>query len=199
MVGQTISSNLDGKHTSQRLQVSLPTPDRIPKIDVSSAVWKPLKEAFLSNSSINFTNAEIVNYFVLRRAVDGMPASDIKGMNNSALNLFKCGHFQDIVVCHLPEDHVCIRANCVPEIKKDRIYKFTLFMDKSSFDVVGADSGCPAKKGPHGSCKHIGGLCYALEEFTRIGKCPEYITCTDNLQERNKPRTKRYEFFLLLT
>ena len=128
---------------------------------------------------------------MLRRAVDGMPASDIKGMNSSALNLFKCGHLQDIVVCFLPEDHVCIRANCVPEMKKDCIYKLTVFLDKSSFDSVGADCGCPAGKGPHGSCKHIGGLSYALEEFTCIGKCPEYLTCTDKLQEWNKPRAKR--------
>ena len=70
----------DGKHLSQQLQVSLSTPDWLPTIDVSSAVWKPLKETFPPRSPINFTNAEIVNYmyFVLRRAIDGMPARDIK-------------------------------------------------------------------------------------------------------------------------
>ena len=157
----------------------------------SIAVWKPLKEAFSSSSSINFTNAEIhvVNYFVVRRAIDGMPASDIKGMNSSALSLFKCGHIQEIVVCRLQQDRVCMKANCLPEMRKDCIYKLTLILD-NSFDVVGAECGCPAGKGPCGSCKHIGGLCYALEEFTRIGKCPEYSTCTDKLQDWNKPRPK---------
>ena len=62
-----------------------------------NAVWRPLRKAFPPSIPINFTNAEIVNYFVIRRAIDGLPASDVKGMNSSALNLFWCGHLQDIV------------------------------------------------------------------------------------------------------
>ena len=73
------------------------------------------------------------------------------------------------------------------------MYKLTLFLDKSCFDVVGAECRCPAGMGPHASYKHIGGLCYALEEFTRIGKCPEYLTCTDKLQQWNKPRPKKID------
>ena len=68
----------DGKHFSMIARF-FATHDRRPEIDVSSAVYKSLKEAFPSSSYINFTNAGIVNYFVLRRAVDGMPPCDIKG------------------------------------------------------------------------------------------------------------------------
>ena len=180
----------DGIFSSQQ-GVSLSTRDRgLPEID-ANAVWKPQKEAFLPSNPINFTNAETVNYFVLRSTTDGMPASDVKGMSKSALNLFMCGHLQEITVCYLPQDHVYIKANCIPKMRKGCVYKLTLFLDKSCFDVVGAECGCPAGMGPHASCKHIGGLCYVLEEFTRIGKCPEYLTCTDKFQEWNKRRPKR--------
>ena len=115
----------DGKFTSQQSGVSLSTCDRgLPDID-ANAVWKPLKEAFLPSNPVNFTNAEIVNYFVLRSTIDGMPASDVKGMSKSALNLFQCGISKKSQF--LPQDHVCIKANCIPEMRKDRIYKRTLF------------------------------------------------------------------------
>ena len=82
----------DGIFTSQQQGVSLSTRDRrLPEID-ANAVCKPQKEAFLPSNSINFTNAETVNYFVLRSTTDGMPASDVKGMSKSALNFFRCSH-----------------------------------------------------------------------------------------------------------
>ena len=71
--------------------------------------------------------------------------------------------------------------------KGSRLQTYAVF----GFDVVFAECGCPAGMGPHASCKHIGGLCYALQVFTRIGKYPQYLTCTDKLQEWNKPRPKR--------
>ena len=66
MVGQMILLIQMGN--IQRSQVSLPTPDRLPKIDVSSAMWKPLKEAFSSSSLIDFTNVEIVKYFCAKKS-----------------------------------------------------------------------------------------------------------------------------------
>ena len=73
----------------------------LPEID-ANAVWKPLKEAFLTSNPINFTNAEIVNYFVLRSTTDGMPASDVQGMSKSSVNLFRCCHLQEITVLLSP-------------------------------------------------------------------------------------------------
>ena len=34
-------------------------------------------------------------------------------------------------------------------------------------------------------------MCYALEEFSRLGKLPDFLTCTDKLQEWNRPRPKK--------
>ena len=36
-------------------------------------------------------------------------------------------------------------------------------------------------------------VCYALEEYSRIGRSPDFLTCTDKLQEWNKPRQKRLD------
>ena len=120
--------------------------------------------------------------------------SDMKGMNSSALNLFRCGHIQQITVCYRSDQkQLCIKANCMPEMRKDRVYHLTMVLNLESSDIVGAECGCPAGKGPHASCKHIGGLCFALEEFSRIGKTPEYSTCTDKLQQWNKPHPKKLD------
>ena len=50
---------------------------------------------------------------MLRNTVDGMPANDMKAIDSSALNLFRCGHIQDIKVC--TDQHLAIQAKSVPE------------------------------------------------------------------------------------
>ena len=79
------------------------------------------------------------------------------------------------------------------EMKKDCLYKVVLLLDSiSGGNTVDAECGCQAGKAPHASCKHVGALCYALEEYSHIGKDDhEYLTCIDRLQEWNKPRKKR--------
>ena len=150
--------------------------------DVETA-YKPLKEVFpWGVSSMSFTNAEIINYFVTRTAVDGLPASDVKGMNASALNLFQCSHIQSISVCiNITQRRQFIKCDCIPEMRKDRIYKVNMVIDSDTHNIVGARCGCPAGKGPCATCKHVGGLCYALEEYCRLGRTPDYITCTEKL------------------
>ena len=108
------------------------------QVERESGVWKPLKEAFPWNpvTSFSFTNAEIINYFMSRTAVDGLPASDTKGMNKSALNLFRCGHIQDIRVCYTSQKQLSIKSNCIPEMRKDRVYKLILILDSESYNVV---------------------------------------------------------------
>ena len=50
--------------------------------------------------------------------------------------------------------------------------------------------GCPAGRGPNGSCKHIAALCYALEEFSRLKTSKAYVVCTSKLQTWNQPRNE---------
>ena len=153
---------------------------------------QPLKEIIDSQHPIlMFSNSQIITYFVTRTSIDGLPANDLKAINNSAQNLFKCGHVQDIKVAN--DKHLYIQAKCIPEMKKDRIYKIYFLLDKETLDIMRAECGCPAGKGPHASCKHIAALCYALEEFSRFGKLPDFLTSTEKLQQWNKPRPKKLE------
>ena len=122
---------------------------------------------------------------MVRTAVDGMPADDMKAINCRALNLFQSGSIQHIKT--LSAEYLFIQADCMPEIRKDRMYKLLLCLDLNTLDIVSAECGCPAGKGPCASCKHIGALCYALEEFSHLGKLPEFLTCTEKLQEWNRP------------
>ena len=158
--------------------------------------WHPLKkEVFAGNTTCNqvlsFTNAQIINYFVIRNTMDGMPANDMKAIDNSALNLFCCRHIQDIKVC--TDQHLAVQADCVPEMRKDRIYKLCLHLDTVSFDIISARCGCPTGKGPHASCKHVAAVCYALEEFSRFRQLPDFLACTDKLQEWNRSRPKKLD------
>ena len=154
--------------------------------------WNCIKTVYKDASGVpNFTNAQIVTYFVARTVSDGLQASDFKGMNQNASNLFQCGHVQRIQIG--TATNIWVRADCLPEMKKDRIYKLLLCLNCHTFDVLSAQCGCPAGKGPAASCKHIGALCYALESFCKHGNFPDFLTCTQKLQEWNKPRKKKVD------
>ena len=85
------------------------------------------------------------NYYLLcYKKLHGLPANDLRAINNSAQNLFKCGHVQDI-------KHLYIQAKCIPKMNKDRIYKIYFLLDKETLDIMQAECGCPAGNGPH-SC-----------------------------------------------
>ena len=61
---------------------------------------------------------------------------------------------------------------------------------KKSLDTCYAECECPAGMQPQGSCKHISSLVYALVDFRKLLTLPDYLTCTDRLQQWNKPRGK---------
>ena len=117
----------------------------------------------------------------------------MKAINSSAMNLFRCGHIQDIRVrC---EKYMVIQAKCVPEMRKDRIHKLILFLDVETSDIVAAECGCPAGRGPYASCKHIGALCYSLEEFSRFGHLPEFLALI-NYSNGTGPDERSWILFL---
>lgn len=65
------------------------------------------------------------------------------------------------------DDSVYVKSQCLPEIRKDRVYCVCMHLSKS-LDIVNAECGCPARCGPCASCKHIGALSYALADFFHI-------------------------------
>ena len=138
-----------------------------------------------------FTIANLTNYFITRIASDGKPANDLKNLNSRAYPLFKAGHIQSIYISCKDTSHD-IRCTCLPEMKKDILYKISLTLD-SAGDITQAICACAAGSGPLGSCKHISALCYALEEFSRIKQLRSPESCTSRLQKWNQPRKRKLE------
>ena len=96
-----------------------------------STTWKDIKTAYTSQAlQVQFTNAQIVEYFVTRTVSDGRRSADFKSINKSALNLFRCGHVQNIEISS-DETNLYMQANCLPEMQKDRVYKLLLTMNRS--------------------------------------------------------------------
>lgn len=115
--------------------------------DVAKDDWCLLKEAFagkVPNHTFSFTNANIISYFVMRTAVDCMPANDMKAINSRALNLFWSGHIQHIKT--LSAEYLFIQADCMPEMQKDRMYKLLLCLDLNTSDIVSAECGARREK-----------------------------------------------------
>ena len=128
-----------------------------------------------------------MTYFVSRTVADKLPAADFKAINKSAESLFHCGHVQAIQVCST-DDYLFVRANCIPEMRKDRVYHVRMALSEDGYNVSHAACGCPAGIGPLGSCKHIGAMTYALADFSKLGALPEFLTCTECQQQWNHPR-----------
>ena len=178
--------NPDGSHSPVNPQPSgeslLASPIAYPQQS-----WEDISTAFSSLKGVlQFNTSHIVTYFVNRSVSDGLPASDFKSVNNSAEYLFRCGHVQAILFCS-NEKYLFIKAKCLPEMRKDRVYLLNMALIRPGCDIVSAECGCPAGKGPQGSCKHVGALSYALSDICRIQVLPQYHTCTDQLQQWNQP------------
>ena len=154
--------------------------------ELQSQAWKD-KDCITDVPS--FSHAQMVTYFVSRTVSDGLPAGDFNAMNKKAKRIFDCGHVQNIQVC-TSLSCVWIRDDCHPEMKKNTVYKRVHSLSEKSYDIESAKCGCKAGKGPMASCKHIGATCY---EFCKSGKLSDILTCTQKLQEWNRPRNKKVE------
>ena len=116
----------------------------------------------------------------------------IEDFKSLAINPFRCGHIQMIRVA-TNENVLWAKANCSSEMRKDRLYKVIMSLRKPGLEVISAQCGCLAGKGPNASCKHIAALRYALVNFYQCGKLPDFLVCAQKLQEWNKPRAKRVD------
>ena len=132
--------------------------------------WLSIQTAFLqADKAFTFTYGHMITYFVCRNVVDGMAAGDFKSIDSAANNLFEGGHVQNIEIGE-SKHYIYIKCNCLPEMRKDRVYKILLSLHSSSYDIATACCGCPAGKRPTASCKHIGALCYAIASFCKLKK-----------------------------
>ena len=155
-----------------------------------TALWKGIADG--RTILPEFTLANMMNYFVTRKVCDGEIAGDFKHVNNHSYPLFKAGHIQRIRLIKGNNSNVYLSAVFLPEMRKDREYKIQVVLSPSA-EILYAEDGCPAGKGPAGSCKHIAAFCYAIEEFVRLGFTRPFLSCTSRLQAWNQPRKKKLE------
>ena len=138
-----------------------------------------------------FTMAQIINYFIEAVAGDNEKSKDFKSLRESSYQMFKEGHIQKIMLMSGYKT-VIIKCDCLPEMRKDRVYKIIMRINDGSGEIQFSKCGCVAGKGPRASCKHIASVCYALENFSRVFLDePEHLACTDLLQKWNQPRKRR--------
>ena len=151
-------------------------------------MWKKIADGTTLLPEFSLSN--MMAYFVTRKVCDGQNAGDFKHLNNHSYPLFKSGHIQKILAIKGNDNNVYLNAVCLPEMRKDREYKIQMVLSPSA-EILYAEDGCPAGRGPTGSCKHIAALCYALEEFVRLGFTRPLLSCTSRLQTWNQPRQKK--------
>ena len=155
--------------------------------------WEFITKAYVTTSDVpQFNVGHIVEYFITRTVCDSLPSADFKSMNRTAENLFRCGHVKNIKICR-KNDFLFVKKSCIHEMRKDRVYELGVVIGQRNMAILQAECGCPAGRGPSGSCKHIAALCYTLADFCRLGTLPEFLTCTDTLQEWNRPRPQRID------
>ena len=133
----------------------------------------------------------MLSYFVTRKVWDGKIAGDFKQINSHSYPLFKAGHVQRIQVFKGNDNNVYLSSVCLPEMRKDRDNKIQVVLSPVG-EIIFVEDGCPAGKGPKGSCKRIVAFCYALEGFVRLGFTRPFLFCTSHLQTWNhQPRQKK--------
>ena len=110
--------------------------------------------------------------------------------------LFKEDHVRNFHV-NCDDELYNITCECLPEMRKDRMYKIKVNIFVCSSSVMFAECGCPTGLGPHGSCKHVDAILHALEDFHHLYmvlKDDDDESCTSRLQTWNQPRKRRLDY-----
>ena len=114
----------------------------------------------------NFTTEKLTEYLIHFKDKDGLERQDWKSLNSGGYRLFAEGHVQDTMI-KINKGDCLIKADCLPEMKKDKKYAVSATIDQKTQNVTEAAYSCPAGRGPLGSCKHIAALCFCIESFVR--------------------------------
>ena len=80
--------------------------------------------------------------------------------------MFKEAYVQKIALKH-GFDPVIVKFNCLPEMRKDRVYEIIMRLHHRTGEIQFAKCGYVPDKCPTASCKYIGSIYYALEDFSR--------------------------------
>ena len=162
----------------------------------NQAPFKGIKEAIKDSCVVGtlreFSMAQVVSYFIEAVASDNERTKDFKSLRQSSFQMYKDGHIQKLQV-KIGYNTLLVQCDCLPEMRKDRVYKLLIRLHKTTADIQFAKCGCVAGKGPKASCKHVAAVCYALEDFSRtfLSGDQSEVSCTDKLMSWNQPRKRR--------
>lgn len=118
----------------------------------------------------------------------------LKGTNYKKLKSYQFFFEGNIkkLECKTHDSKGYARANVLPSMKKTP-YRVVIEFSPTC-DVLRAACTCPAGLGSQGKgkCNHVGGVLFAIEDFSRRGlqQNPEPLTCTSRLSAWVVPRNK---------
>ena len=133
-----------------------------------SATWKHIRTAYTFHAlQVQFTNAQIVEYFITRTVSDGHLSADFKSIKSQLSISFVVAMYKTL---SSDEKNLYMRADCLPEIRKDHVYKLILTMKRTTLDVISAQCVYAGGKLPQATCKHIPALCYGSKISVNINQ-----------------------------
>lgn len=161
--------------------------------------WKTLQAG--RNLCPEFTIGTILSLFLDGSQADGQANANFKAVvgDSKAVRLFKAGYVGKIRFVR-DGDKVFFAAQCQPEMRSSSDYQIRFVVEssplvsKSSTTVqrfLHSQCSCAAGRGPVATCKHIAAVLFGLEEFSRLGFTKETVTCTERLQQWNRPHAKK--------
>ena len=118
----------------------------------------------------------------------------IKGTNYKKLKSYQFFFERNVkkLECKNHDNKRYVRANVLPSMKKTP-YRVVIEFSPTC-DVLRAACTCPAGLGLQGKgkCNHVGGVLFAMEDFSRRGlqQNPEPLTCTSRLSVWIVPRSQ---------
>ena len=87
-----------------------------------------------------------IRYLINRKENDCTRAEVWKGFKAGGYKLFKKGHVQKVMVTK--HDSIFgLTCSCLPEMKKDRVYKIKINITTDSSNVCLGECSCPAGRG----------------------------------------------------
>ena len=96
--------------------------------------WDPFGST-VNKPQVNFTMSCMLDYFINRKAVDGLSNNDFRTVNSKAYPIFKAGHIQCVFVKTVTSKKILVNCVCLPEMKKDRSYVFKVVFNSSSGEI----------------------------------------------------------------
>ncbi|XP_031330135.1 uncharacterized protein LOC116163977 [Photinus pyralis] len=142
----------------------------------TSALFKPLN---------TYSGTALISYDAIHKWFSDRRA--LKGMQKGRILAIKL--FIKYSKTYIDGNKYYLQCKCCVEQRKTFEYnvKIKVVQHQSTFEIAQCQCTCPAGTGWSAACKHIGAFCFSLEYFSISGNTQEYVSCTSQPMEWNKP------------